>query len=672
VLDHPLFLLERPGDAVHFYAIERAGRVVRWDRTNAAVTTPEVWCDIRDRVDTSDVGNSEQGLLGMAFHPDHASNGELFLSYTATHDEPSCSLRAPFRCLYESRVSRFVVGADGRCDRRSEEVLLDIEDFAGNHNGGHIAFDPTGMLVLGMGDGGSANDPADAGQRTDTLLGKMVRIDVDAPAAGRPYGIPADNPFVDQLDVLPEIWALGLRNPWRFSFDRDTGDLWVGDVGQGEFEEIDLVLPGGNYGWKVFEANACFDPSRCDLGGFLPPVVEYRHANGRVSVTGGYVYRGDAIPSLRGTYLFADFASKEVFALTTSTTGTVGFERRATMSGVGIASFAEDAAGELYVIDLGGALFRIDPAGPPPPDTFPTRLSETGCVDPQDPTIFSSGVIPYTMNHPFYSDGATKERGIGLPDGATATIEADGDITLPVGTVLVKSFRVDGALVETRLLVRHDDGEWAGYSYAWEGSDATLVDAGGRVVRLPGGQQWSFPSRAGCLVCHTAAAGRSLGWETGQLTGFTHYPATGRTAHQLSTLAAIGVFGNPPAEPERASRFPALDDEGSAVAERARTYLHVNCSMCHRPSGGAQGEMDLRHATAFVDSGLCDRAPAEGNLGVDGARLFAPGDPARSLVSIRMKRPGAGRMPLLGSNVVDDAGVAVIDRWIMQTTECPP
>jgi uncharacterized repeat protein (TIGR03806 family) len=293
-------------------------------------------------------------------------------------------------------------------------------------------------------------------------------------------------------------------------------------------------------------------------------------------------------------------------------------------------------------------------------------------MDPQDTTKFAPGVIPYTPNHPFYSDGATKERGLALPDGATATLQDDGDVALPTGTVLVKSFRVDGALVETRLMMRHDDGEWAGYTYAWDGDDATLVDAGGRVVRLPGGQQWTYPSRAGCLVCHTAAAGRTLGLEAGQLNGSLLYAETGRRANQLQTLSAIGVFANPPADVAALPRFAALQDERVDVAERARTYLHVNCSMCHRPDGGAQSDADLRLSTSFAASRTCDVAPSEGDLGIDGARLFFPGDPARSLLSIRMQRAGAGRMPLLGSNVVDVTGVGVIDRWITQTATCPP
>ncbi len=672
-LNSPLFLLERPGDDTRFYAIERGGRVVRWAKNDDTVTTPEVFCDLRDRVETSDSGNSEQGLLGIAFHPDDPA--ELYLSYTAVNDNSPCTFQDASNCVFESRLSRFTIDADG-CDTGSEVVLLDIDDFASNHNGGHILFGPDGTLFFGMGDGGFADDPARSGQDLELLLGKMIRIDVDRDEDGLGYAIPADNPFKDVVGARPEIYAYGLRNPWRFSFDRASGELWVGDVGQNRIEEIDIVEAGGNYGWSAFEGTDCFrTDDECNVGGFVPPVVEYLHSNqlARFSVTGGYVYRGAALPDLVGTYLFGDFASKEVFRLTVDAQGVAGFEPIATMSGQGIASFSEDSAGELYLVDLAGQLFRVDPAGPPVVDTFPKQLSQTGCMDPQDTTKLAPGVIPYQLNHAFYSDGASKQRGVGLPEGGQATIGADGDIDLPDGTVFVKSFEVDGALVETRLLMRHDDSNWAGYTYEWNAgaADAQLVDAGGKSKVLGNGQTWTYPSRAGCLVCHTAAAGRVLGWEVGQLNGGFNYPQTGRLANQLFTLKSIGVFTNPPADVADEAVYPAIDLASVSVEARARTYLHVNCAMCHRPGGGGQSDADMRLTASGADANLCGEAPEQGSLGVDGAQVIFPGDPAKSLVSLRMKRLGAGRMPPVGTNVVDVLGTDVVDRYITGLTSCP-
>jgi uncharacterized repeat protein (TIGR03806 family) len=532
-----------------------------------------------------------------------------------------------------------------------------------------------------LGDGGNADDPIRAGQDTSTLLGKMLRIDVDTAQAPRAYGIPADNPFVGaddpDDDVLDEIWATGLRNPWRFSIDRATDTMWVGDVGQNRIEEIAIVRAGQNHGWSVFEGNDCFrGDAACNVGGFTAPVVTYAHAQGRVSVTGGFVYRGSALPDLVGTYLFADFGSKEVFALTTNPDGTAGFERKVTMSGGGIASFAEDANGELWLVDLAGPLFRLDPAGPPVVDTFPRLLSETGCVDDADRRQLAPSVVPYGLNHPFYSDGADKHRGVAIPDGTVAAVVESGDdagqIALPTGSVLVKHFEVDGVPVETRTLVRHDDGEWAGYSYEWgvTDGDAVLVDPAGKTKVLSTGQTWVYPSRAGCLSCHTAAAGRVLGLELQQQNGGFVYP-NGRFANQLRTLAHIGYV---PAEvDDDLAALPALPPPDLAsvdVSARARAYLHVNCSMCHRPGGGGQSQADLRIDRTLTQTNICDRVPEEGDFGVENARVLAPGDPARSLLSVRMKRLAPGRMPLLGSTVVDTTGTDLVDRFITTTSAC--
>ncbi len=668
-LTAPLFMLERPGDPEHFYAIEREGLVVRWTKSAPNQTTPELFCDISDRV-VVDAGNanSEQGLLGIAFHP---TSGDVFLSYTAVNDNTTCSFDDPADCRFEERLSRFDVVADG-CVASSEVVVLDVDDFAVNHNGGFIAFDAGGLLWWGTGDGGGANDPQRTGQDLTTLLGKLLRIDVDGTDSDNGnYGVPADNPFTGVAGARAEIYAYGFRNPWRFSIDDESDTVWVGDVGQDNFEEIDVVsmnAGGGNYGWSAKEASDCRDDVACAGGGFVDPVVEYAHSNqlARFSVTGGYRYRGP-VAALAGTYVFGDFASKEVFA---HTPGSSTFTVVARSSGSGIASFAEDSDRNVYVVDLAGAVFRIDAAATVD-DDFPQRLSDTGCVSSTDPRNFSSSVISYGVNHGFFSDGAAKVRGVGLPNGATVSIGSDGDMDLPVGTALVKTFTVAGAQVETRFFVRHDDGEWAGYTYEWSGNDATLVADAGKTKTLPNGQTWTFPSRAACMSCHTAAAGRTLGWEIGQLNGDFTYEQTGRTANQLFTLGAIGVFSNPVADVDAAVAYPALRDLTASAEERSRAYLHVNCAMCHQPGGGGQSAMDVRFSTSFRNANLCNQQPQEGDLGVAGARLLVPGDPSRSLVSLRMRRTGTGAMPPIGRNVVDSAGASVVDSWIDSVTRCP-
>jgi uncharacterized repeat protein (TIGR03806 family) len=643
--------------------------VGRFQKGNTAVTTPQTFADVRANITNSNPsGGAEDGLFAIAFHPDWPTIEEVFLSYTAGSYGNSTAT---------NRVSRFTLAGDGTVDETSEEILLDIPDFANNHNGGMIAFGQDGFLYVGMGDGGFGNDPNEYGQDPQALLGKMLRIDVDNATNGNNYAIPGDNPFVDDAAYAPEIYALGLRNPWRWSFDRATDELWLGDVGQFEWEEVNVIVSGGNYGWDVFEAVECVQDTSgpsgpCDLGGTIDPVAFYGHTNGRVAITGGYVYRGTDVPALVGRYLFADHSSTEVFTLEDDGTGrfvVAGLSGGST--GINVAGFGEDAEGELYVMSVfANTVHKIGPSGPPVVDTFPQLLSETGCMDANDTRLPGPGLIPFDVNAPLYSDGADKERFVALPDGTTATMDAaDGDIDLPNGTVLIKHFRVADQLVETRLFMRHDDSQWRGYSYKWNDTqtDAQLLPAADAVD--VNGQTWNFPSRTACLTCHTAAAGRSLGVESAQLNGDYTYAQTGRTANQLVTWASIGVLTLPAPVTQlpRAERY----NGAAPIEERARAYLHGNCSHCHRPNGGALGNMDLRLLTSFANTNTCDVTPGEDDFGVANARLVAAGDPGRSMMSVRMHRLGAGQMPPLGRAIVDAEGTGLIDGWITALAGCP-
>lgn len=300
-------------------------------------------------------------------------------------------------------------------------------------------------------------------------------------------------------------------------------------------------------------------------------------------------------------------------------------------------------------------------------EAWPDALSETGCVDPADPTQAASGSIPYGVNHALWSDGAEKRRWMALPDGATIGVDAaTGDWDLPVGSVLMKEFAVDGTRVETRLLWRGTNGGWEGQSYVWE-ADASEAWKGSGSVTV-GGVSWRVPSTGDCAKCHTDGAGGSLGPETGQLNGTFRYESTGRDSNQLTTLEAIGLFTAPIGAPASLTVYPAVDGAGT-VEDRARAYLHVNCSSCHRPDEEAL--WDGRWTTAFADMGLCGAEPTKGSLGDSSNQLVAPGDPAHSIVSLRMQSTTGARMPQVGSDVVDDAGVAVIDAWIAAMTGCP-
>jgi uncharacterized repeat protein (TIGR03806 family) len=302
-------------------------------------------------------------------------------------------------------------------------------------------------------------------------------------------------------------------------------------------------------------------------------------------------------------------------------------------------------------------------------------LSQTGCVEPSEPQQPAATLIPYGIASPLWSDGAAKQRFFALPDAATIVVEDDGDWTFPDGSVLVKTFLLGGRFIETRLLVKIDAFNWWGFSYEWreDQSDADLLPANDvgferTITSSSGTQTWHFPSRSQCLQCHTDAAGRSLGPETSQLNFDFEYPS-GITSNQVETLAHIGVFS---ATPEARAAYPDPADATQPPDVRARSYLHANCSICHRPGGESSVTFDLRFDTPFADTDLCDVAPQSGDLGVAGALRIAPGDPSRSVVSLRMKTLDTNvRMPRIGTRVVDEQGVAVIDAWISSLSGCP-
>lgn len=663
---NPVFMLQAPGDASRWFVVERFGAVRVFDN-NPDVATSSVVIDIGSRVEST---CAECGLLGIAFHPNFPATPRVYLSYTSVQSTAG----GP-----DSRLSEFTSPDGGlTLDPNSERIVLAINTRHVHHHGGGIAFGPDGFLYLGMGDGNSAR-PIDDAQLLTTLLGKMIRIDIRGTTGTALYRIPADNPFAASTTLCgvngsgpqncPEIYAWGFRNPWRWSFDRQTGDFWVGDVGEATIEEVDRVVRGGNYGWRCFEGtrntgldcNSPPDP-------LLPPIAEYEHTLG-AAVTGGYVYRGTAVPGLVGRYVFGDFASGRIWHIANDTQPTVrvtdGFD-----SGLNISSFAEGNDGELYVVNIQGDLHRITASGGGGAGVA-TQLSATGCVDPANPTLPASGLIPYAPNAAFWSDGAVKERWIGLPDGQNITVGADGDWAFPNGTVLVKNFRLGRQLIETRLFMRHPDGVWAGYSYEWnaQATDATLV-RGGKQVTI-GGQTWIYPGEGQCLQCHTQAAGRSLGLETRQLAFNITYPQTRRDAHQLVTLNAINTLTPPVANPTDEVPYPNPTGTAGTLNERARAYLHTNCSQCHRPGGPTTANMDLRYATALADTHACDVVPGLGDLGITDARLIAPGSPDRSVLPARMNVRGvAEAMPPVGSARADAEGVTLIRNWIRSLASC--
>ncbi|MBI2903097.1 MAG: PQQ-dependent sugar dehydrogenase [Candidatus Methylomirabilis oxyfera] len=348
-LTNPLYVTNARDGTNRLFIVEQAGRILVLQSGAAA---PTVFLDIRSKV----LSGGERGLLGLAVHPHMTDNRRFFVNYTRRPDGATV--------IAEYRVS----AANRDVAETSESVLLTLLQPFANHNGGMIEFGPDGFLYIGMGDGGSGNDPGNRAQDTQELLGKILRIDVDHPEGpSAPYSSPSTNPFFGADPGRDEIFALGFRNPWRFSFDRGTGQLFVGDVGQGAREEVDMVTLGGNYGWRVFEGNRCTDlgPAPCNASSFTPPIAEYDHTGGRCSVTGGYVYRGNRSSLPAGGYVYADFCSGEIFLLRD------GVQSLLLDTALSISSFGEDESGEIYVVGLGGTVHRIvNPNAPPnaPPD----------------------------------------------------------------------------------------------------------------------------------------------------------------------------------------------------------------------------------------------------------------------------------------------------------------
>jgi uncharacterized repeat protein (TIGR03806 family) len=647
-----LTAITNAGDSTgRLFVCERAGRILVLPNDPNA-TQAGVFLDMRHLVQTP----IEQGLLGLAFDPDYRQNGLFYVRYSgATAREAVFS---------EWRVS----AADpNRADPSSERVLLRIPHVWENHLAGALAFGPDRMLYLAMGDGGVPGNTSP--QDKTSLLGKILRIDPRARQGSLQYGIPPDNPFVGQGGgVREEIWALGFRNPWRFTFDRQSGQLWLGDVGAG-WEEIDIVERGKNYGWPVFEGNQHQNqnPNGLPSTGFEPPAHEYQFWTGNRAVAGGYLYRGLAMPFLRGSYVFADIYSGEYSALTH--TGSRWLAQQIAL-GTGPVSFGEDEAGELVMVHLNGAISRLVPStggGAP----FPEKLSQTGIFTDVANLVVQPGIVEYDVNAPLWSDNAHKRRFVAAAGGALG-FATDDHWSFPRDTVLVKHFELEMVFgdptsrrrLETRVLVHEADG-WAGYTYRWNAAqtDADLLLGSATeqfTIRNLSGQQWQqtwyYPSRVDCLRCHTPAAGGILGVRTAQLN--RRGPAGTNQIDAWRRLGlARGVIG---------TSWPALPDpydRTAPLAARARSYLDANCAGCHRPGGPGTG-MDMRFTTPDGLMNLIGVPPAYGTLGLVNAQRIHKGVKESSVLWERMRRKDEHRMPPLATSLVDEVAVQVVGDWI--------
>lgn len=702
--DQPLALVTPPGETNRLFVVEKTGRIQVV--TNLTAPTKTLFLSLTANLLTS----SEQGLLGLAFHPDYANNGRFFV-FRTPRTGPSGTLSA-YNVLSEFRVDPT---NPHRGDPTSEIPIFRQRDEASNHNGGDLHFGPDGYLYVALGDEGAGNDAYNNSQRIDReLFAGVLRIDVDKrPGSLAPnrnesspaevfayttnYAIPADNPFVgatsfngravDPTRVRTEFWAVGLRNPWRMSFDRATGELWIGDVGQDRQEMVFISRAGANHGWAYREGSLAGPKWNQAPAGFLtnpdfhhvPPLHGYGHGSGPTqgnSITGGLVYRGSRLGQLFGAYVFADYVSGNVWALRRG--GTTPVVTRLTGSS-GIAGFGTDPSnGDVLAANLNnGRILRLTYN-----DTFtgaplPATLAETGAFADTDTLTPVPGLIPYEINLPFWSDNAIKRRWFSVPDGTTIGFTADDSWTTPVGTVWVKHFDIEMVKgdpaslrrLETRFLVRNNAGVY-GVTYRWQpDGTATLVPEEGAVEELHIReddvvwiQPWEYPSRAACVLCHNPAAGGSLSFSTAQLHREITRP-DGTVVSQLDALRSAGYL--PPGEPPGPLRPHATpDDESASLESRARSYLTANCSSCHRPGGPGGGRFDTRLHVPTALTGLLDPDTPPGPGPGPRRPLIAPGVPDNSRLLHRMSIRGPAQMPPIASSLPDPSGVDLLTRWI--------
>ena len=606
-----------------------------------------------------------------------------------------------------SRVSSFrVTDTDPpRCDPKSEKIL--ITWLAGGHNGGDLHFGNDGYLYISTGDGASPNPPdaLNTGQDISDLLSSVLRIDVDHPDKDKPYSIPADNPFIKTPKARPEVWAYGFRNPWRMSFDRPTGDLWVGDVGWELWEMIYRVKRGGNYGWSVMEGPQPVRPeSKRGPTPISPPNLSFPHTEA-ASITGGYVYRGSKLKELQGVYICGDWVTRKLWGTRFDGDKIVSHKELA-QGTQRVVAFGVDQNQELYFLnhDDNGTIHELVPneAAKDFRPTFPRRLSATGLFASIKDHVPAPGVLPFSINAEMWTDHAIAERLVALPGTSTAKMYDSfvpirdggffsGQVFMPKDGVLTKTLSLEMEAgnpksrrrLETQML--HFDGNaWHAYSYAWndDQTDATLVPPDGtertftvKDPKSPGGQRrqtWQFQSRAQCIICHNPWAGYALAFNPLQLSAGTN--SAGAMAEQALTLTKLGIVSLAHGEGKSVRELdawpkPHLTDPYDASAdlnERARSYFQTNCAHCHQFGAGGTALIDLRFTLPLAETKTLNVKPAQGAFDIKPASIIAPGNPYGSTLYYRMAKLGPGHMPHIGSEQVDARGLKLIHDWIKQ------
>jgi putative heme-binding domain-containing protein len=667
---NPLELVPEPGSD-RWWIVELEGKFWTFKNDNQTAKR-ELALDLKQ------VCGPKARAYGLAFHPNFEINRQIYVCYIVDPKKENGTIVSEFRV---DKSDRPVV------DPKSERVL--IRWLSGGHNGGSLKFGPDGFLYISTGDAEvpSPPDPLNTGQDISDLMSSILRIDVDRADGRRNYAIPSENPFQEHEGARPEIWAFGFRNPWRMSFDRETGDLWVGDVGWELWEMIFRVERGGNYGWSIMEGSRQSVKPNNPRGPapITPPIAEHPHTEA-MSITGGFVYRGDRLKDLKGAYLYGDYVTGKMWALR-ARRGVPNVLDEIATSSLRIICYGEGHDGEVYAVDYAGGIYWLVPnEDSNVKSDFPRKLSETGLFSATPEQTPAPGVLPYEINVAPWEDHATGERFVGIPNRGKLGVHKINNLgfgivrgawSFPSNSVLAKTISMEmergnsasRRRLETQIL--HFDGKnWNPYSYIWndEQTDAELAgsEGGNRELEIvdataPGGKHrhsWHFPSRAECMLCHTTRGGVIYGFTAQQL----DRPGDGN-ADQLAAFFKLGLFEHP-IKRKKIKPMPPPHDESADIEQRARAYLHVNCSHCHMRGGGGTAVFDVRYHISKGKSLLIGTPASQGTFGIADAKIVAPGKPFNSTLPYRMAKLGSGRMPHFGSSVVDDQGLRLMFDWI--------
>jgi glucose/arabinose dehydrogenase len=690
---NPICIATPPGENNRLFILERAGRVTVI--TNLAVPNRTVFMDISSRVTTG----GEEGLLGIAFHPNYAVNRYFYLFYSLTTNTTGILNR-------HQRVSRFQTSSNpNQGDVSSELPLITQHDDYSNHNGGDMHFGNDGYLYISLGDEGNQNDAGNNSQRIDKdFFSSILRIDVDkSPVNVHPkphpslmnatnYFIPADNPFVNATNfngapintnaLRAEIWATGMRNPWRMHFDRMTDTLYVADVGGSLKEEVNVVVKGGNYGWAYREGTNNGPKAAQAPPGFtsIAPILEYNHGSGPDqgnSITGGVLYRGNRLPAIDGKYVFADYVSGNIWSLTPNGTNIVPFQRLTNDANI-VAFGIDPSNGDVLMADIVAnqisRLISIQIGGANPPPT----LAETGAFSDMTNLTVHPGIVEYDVNVPQWADNANIRRWFSIPaTNSRIAFRTTNNWTYPNNTIWIQHFELETTngvpesrqRVETRFLVGGGSGMY-GITYRWNSpTNAVLVPAEGTnvtfVVNDAGTlreQAWRYPSQRDCMTCHNLTGGRALGFNTMQLNRDFNY--NGIVDNQIRALDNANYFGPP--RPTNMHLFISLahpSDETYSREYRSRSYLHANCVQCHVLGQATNGLWDARIHRAVSVVNLIN-GPLNNTRGDANNRVVVPGDTAHSMLLRFLSTAGGGHTQSFSTTLVDTQAVSLVTQWI--------